>query len=389
VAKRRVMVLFGGRSAEHEISCISARSVIDALDPDRHEVIAVGITREGRWHVLPSPPALPAETGRMPEVTDDSGASADLVEGLGRSRELVIADGRRAEIDVVFPVLHGPYGEDGATQGLLELAGVPFVGAGVLGSAIGMDKAVQKVLFAAAGLPVVPSEVVREPGWHEDPEAVRARVASLGYPVFAKPATLGSSVGITKVADPDDLDAAVDEAFRYARKAVVERGIEGAREIECAVLGNDDPVASVAGEIVPGGGHGFYDYAAKYLDEDGARLLIPADLPDEVHARIQRMAVMAFRAIECAGMARVDFFLRDGELWVNEINTIPGFTSISMYPKLWEASGLAYPDLVERLLELALERHERERAKSHEVGELIAAPGDEGTADATGGRPGR
>src|SRR5829696_2287838 len=227
MTRRRVVVLFGGRSAEHEISCISARSVIDALDPERHEVIAVGITRAGRWHVLPSAPALPSETGRMPEVTDGDGAPADLVEGLGRSRELVVADGSRTQIDVVFPVLHGPYGEDGATQGLLELAGVPFVGSGVLGSAIGMDKAVQKVLFRDAGLPIVAYEVVREPEWDEDPEGVAARVKALGYPVFSKPATLGSSVGISKVHHDDALAPALGEAFRFARKAVVEEAIEG------------------------------------------------------------------------------------------------------------------------------------------------------------------
>jgi len=360
MTKRRVVVLFGGRSAEHEISCISARSVIDALDPARNEVVAVGITREGRWHVLPGPPALPVETGRMPEVTEASGSPAGLVEGTGSARELVVADGTRTEVDVVFPVLHGPHGEDGATQGLLELAGVPFVGAGVLGSAIGMDKAVQKVLFAAAGLPVVAHEVVREPEWRDDAEGVAAKVAALGFPVFTKPATLGSSVGITKVHDATELDPAMAEAFRYARKAVIERGLVGVREIECAVLGNDDPVAAVPGEIVPQG-HEFYDYDAKYLDEDGARLLIPAPLEPFFAERVQRMAIEAFRAAEGAGMARVDFFLLGDELWLNEINTIPGFTSISMYPKLWEASGLPYGQLVERLLDLAVERHEAER----------------------------
>jgi D-alanine-D-alanine ligase len=244
------------------------------------------------------------------------------------------------------------------------------VGAGVLGSALGMDKAIQKVLFAAAGLSVVPYEVVREPAWEEDPEGVSARIASLGFPVFTKPASLGSSVGIVKVNGAEELAAGLDEAFRFERKAVVEKGLEGIREIECAVLGNDDPVASVAGEIVPTG-HEFYDYEAKYLDEDGAQLLIPADLKPDVMEQVQRMAVAAFRAIECAGMARVDFFLRgDDELWVNEINTIPGFTHISMYPKLWEASGLSYPGLVERLLDLAVERHEAGSTKSTGVREL-------------------
>ena len=364
----RVVVLFGGRSAEHEISCISARSVMDALDPERFDVIPVGITREGHWHRMAGPPALPAETGRMPEVTEGSGMTVELAtERAGR--EIVGADGSRAPIDVVLPVLHGPMGEDGAVQGMLELADTPYVGAGVLGSAVGMDKAVQKVLFAAAGLPVVPYETVREPEWLEDAEGVAARVAALGYPVFTKPATLGSSVGISKAHEPAALDACMDEAFRYARKAVVERGIESVREIECAVLGNDDPVASVCGEIVPKG-HEFYDYASKYLDADGAQLVIPADLSADTAQTIQRMAITAFEAIECWGMARVDFFVRDDEVWINEINTIPGFTSISMYPKLWEASGLAYDDLVERLIDLAIERHAAERAKGTIAREL-------------------
>jgi D-alanine-D-alanine ligase len=373
--KIRIAVLFGGRSAEHEISCISARSVIDALDPDRHEIVPIGITREGRWHLLPGPPALPSETGTMPEVTDASGPIAELVEGNGASRELVSGDGRRTQVDVVFPVLHGPFGEDGATQGLLELAGVPFVGAGVLGSAVGMDKAVQKVLFHQAGLAVVPHVTVREPEWREDPEGVFGRVEGLGFPVFAKPAALGSSVGITKVRDASGLKAGLTEAFRYGRKALVEAAVAPIREIECAVLGNDDPVASVCGEIVPEG-HDFYDYAAKYLDEHGAQLIIPARIEPDIQEHIQRMAVTAFRAIECWGMARVDFFLGamdfrgEEDVWINEINTIPGFTPISMYPRLWDASGLAYPKLVERLLELAVERHSAERRAATDVPEL-------------------
>jgi D-alanine-D-alanine ligase len=373
VTRRRVAVLFGGRSAEHEISCISARSVIDALDPERSEVIPIGITREGRWHLLPGPLPLPEESGRMPEVTDAAGSAVELA-AEGGARELVAADGRREPIDVVFPVLHGPMGEDGAVQGLLELAGVPYVGAGVLASAVGMDKDVQKALFARAGLPVLPYEVVREAEWGEDEEGVRARAQALGYPLFSKPASLGSSVGVVRVADPGQLDAALAEAFGYGRKAVLERAARSARELECAVLGNDDPVASVVGEIVPTG-HEFYDYAAKYLDEHGAELRIPADLDPGSAARIQRLAVAAFRSVDCAGMSRVDFFLErvDGEadaLWLNEINTIPGFTSISMYPKLWEASGLPYAELIERLLDLATERHEAERGRSTAAREL-------------------
>jgi D-alanine-D-alanine ligase len=367
---RRVAVLFGGRSAEHEISCLSARSVIDALDPERTEVVPIGISRDGRWHRLSGPPALPTETGKMPEVTEGSGTEVELAAEAG-SRELVGADGSREPIDIVFPVLHGPSGEDGTIQGLFELAGVPYVGAGVLGSAIGMDKDVQKRLFLQAGIPVGPFETVHEKEWGDDPESVEASAEALGFPMFTKPTSLGSSVGVSKVSSGEELAAGLDEAFRYARYALLEKAAEGAREIECAVLGNDEPVASVAGEIVPEG-HDFYDYEAKYLDEDGAQLLIPADLKPEVLEEVQRLAVTAFRTIRCAGMARVDFFLLgEDELWVNEVNTIPGFTSISMYPKLWESSGLPYADLVERLLDLAVERHTADR-KSTGVRELGA-----------------
>ncbi|HWC72148.1 MAG TPA: D-alanine--D-alanine ligase family protein [Actinomycetota bacterium] len=368
--RRRIAVIFGGRSAEHEISCISARSVIDALDPARFDVVPVGITKDGTWHLMSGPPALPSETGRMPQVTPGAGAGARVaLAGEGAARELVAVDGSRAPIDVVLPVLHGPMGEDGAVQGMFELADVPYVGAGVLGSAIGMDKAIQKVLFAAAGLPVGPWQPVREPEWREDPEGVSARIAALGFPVFVKPATLGSSVGISKVHEPGEVDRAMDEAFRFARKVVVEHGFEGVREIECAVLGNDDPVASVCGEVVPTG-HEFYDYASKYLDERGARLDVPAGIDADVQARVQRMSVAAFQAIECWGMARVDFFLRGEEVFVNEINTIPGFTEISMYPKLWQASGLTYGELIERLIDLATERRDAEREKLTVVPEL-------------------
>jgi D-alanine-D-alanine ligase len=295
-------------------------------------------------------------------VDESSGAEVALDQEPG-ARSLVAEDGSRTEIDVVFPVMHGPFGEDGSIQGFLELAGVPYVGAGILGSAVGMDKAVQKVLFAAAGIPVVPFEVVHEREWEEDAEALEARAAYLGYPLFAKPGALGSSVGISKVHGTPELRHALEEAFRYGRKALLERAVEGAREIECAVLGNDDPVASVAGEIVPVG-HEFYSYEAKYLDEEGSRLLIPAPIAAATMEEVRRLAVAAFRAIDCAGMARVDFFLTsDGALLVNEVNTIPGFTQISMYPKLWEASGLPYPELIDRLIELAIERHALERKR--------------------------
>ncbi len=364
--KRRIAILFGGRSAEHEISCISARSVMDALEAGRYEAIPIGITKEGSWHLLPGgPPALSSGTGAgLPEVSASSGREVALDQEPGASA-VVADDGSRMEIDVVFPVLHGPYGEDGAVQGMLDLTGIPYIGAGVLASAVGMDKAIQKVLFAAAVLPVVPHEVVHERDWEEDADGVEARAEHLGYPLFAKPATLGSSVGITKVHEPGELRAGVEEAFRYARKALLERSIEGAREIECGVLGNDEPAASVAGEVIPS--REFYDYRAKYLDE-GSRLIIPAELSPETLEEIQRIAVAAFRTIDGAGMARVDFFLRgEDELFLNEINTIPGFTPISMYPMLWEASGLPYPELIDRLVELAFERNALERKKGTSV----------------------
>ncbi|MEW6059358.1 MAG: D-alanine--D-alanine ligase family protein [Actinomycetota bacterium] len=362
--RRRVVILFGGRSAEHEVSCVSARSVMNALDPQRYEVIPIGVTKEGRWQLMPEgPPALPAgSVSALPQVSGESGSEIALDQDPG-ARAVVSEDGTRTQIDVVFPVMHGPFGEDGSIQGFLEMAGVPYVGAGVLGSAVGMDKAVQKVLFRAAGIPVVEFEVIHEREWEEDPDEVEARAEHLGYPLFAKPATLGSSVGVTKVHEPGELRPALEEAFRYGRKALLEPSVEGAREIEVSVLGNDEPVASTAGEIVPTG-HEFYDYEAKYLDEHGAELLIPARISAETTETVQRLAVAAFRAIDCAGMARVDFFLRPmGEALVNEVNTIPGFTQISMYPKLWEASGLPYPELVDRLVELAIERHELERKK--------------------------
>ena len=307
----------------------------------------------------------------MPEVTAGRRAGVALA-GEGASRELVAADGSRAPIDVVLPVLHGPMGEDGAVQGMFELADVPYVGAGVLGSAIGMDKAIQKVLFAAAGLPVGPWEAVREPEWLEDPEGVSARDrgARLSGVREARDARLLGR----HLQGARRRRARRGDGRRVPLRAQGGRGARrsrGLREIECAVLGNDDPVASVCGEIVPTG-HEFYDYDSKYLDEHGARLEIPADLDADVQARVQRMAIAAFQAIECWGMARVDFFLRGDELFVNEINTIPGFTSISMYPKLWEASGLAYDDLIERLIDLAVERHDAERSKRTTAPELEA-----------------
>jgi D-alanine-D-alanine ligase len=358
----RVLLVFGGRSEEHEVSVVSAAAVARSLDPDRYEVVSVGIDKEGRWHRLPGPPALEAGApGELPSVGSQSGSEIALSREPG-ARELVSDSGERQAVDVVLPILHGPFGEDGTIQGLFELAGIPYVGAGVLASAVGMDKAVQKVLFRAAGLAVVRHEVVLDHEWEEDPDAITARAEALDTPVFVKPAALGSSVGITKVKSLADLPEAMDEAFRRGRKALIEESAEGAREVEVGVLGNDDPVASLPAEIIPKAE--FYDYRAKYLD-DATELRVPADLPAEIVDELQRMAVAAFRAIDCAGMARVDFFYREpGELIVNEINTIPGFTEVSMYPRMWEASGVPYAELLDRLIALALERHEKESART-------------------------
>lgn len=353
--KKRVALLFGGRSAEHEVSCLSAAAVYEALG-DGYDVVSVGIDKRGVWHLLPAPPAVPSGGKELPSVAADAGPEVALSLD-PRSQGLIGERGTRQRVDVAFPVLHGTHGEDGTIQGLFELAGIPYVGAGVLASAVGMDKAMQKALFVFDGLPVLRHTVVLWPGWREDPEAVLVEIESFGYPVFVKPANLGSSVGISKVKAPGDLGPALDEAFNHGPKALVEEAAEGAREIEVGVLGNDDPVASVPGEIIPTGE--FYDYRSKYLGE-GSRLVIPAPLTTDVTERVQQFAIAAFRSIDCAGMARVDFFYREpNEVIVNEINTIPGFTKVSMYPMLWEASGVSNSALVHRLVQLALGRHGR------------------------------
>jgi D-alanine-D-alanine ligase len=379
----RVGVVFGGRSAEHEVSIASARTVLAALDPDRYEAVPIGIDREGRWHLgdarrlLEGGPDLPRGRGSTPPalspaVAGDPGgavgaADAASVAGApevalvprGRSNALVDLEAHRdlGTLDVVFPVLHGPYGEDGSVQGLCRLAGIPCVGAGVLGSAVGMDKDVMKRLLRDAGIPTARFVAVERSGPRPSVEEV---AAALGPTVFVKPANLGSSVGVSKARDAAGLEAALGLAFRYDTKAVIEECIVG-RELECSVLGNDDPAASVPGEVLPA--HEFYDYEAKYLDEHGAALEIPARLDPATVGRVRDLAVRAFRVLCASGMARVDLFLEPGgRLVVNEINTIPGFTRISMYPKLWEASGMPYRELVDRLIALALERHETERS---------------------------
>lgn len=349
--------MFGGRSGEHEISLRSARSIVDAIDRSRYDTTLIGIDRAGRWLVLDEPDFRRLTDATLPAV-DGTGTEVLLPPTPG-THDLIVPGEPRVSLgrlDVVFPVLHGTYGEDGTVQGLLELADLPYVGSGVLGSAVGMDKDVQKRLLQAAGVPVVPFHTVTRRQWDTDQRAVTAAAAALGLPLFVKPANLGSSVGITKVKTLEALPAGVATALDYDNKIIIEHGVN-AREIECAVLGNDEPEASVPGEICP---HTeFYSYEAKYVDQSGATLRIPAPLTAAETAAVRRLAVQVFRVLDCAGMARVDFFLdRDSDtLYVNELNTIPGFTTISMYPKLWEASGIPYTELIHRLIELALERH--------------------------------
>ncbi len=365
--KLRIGVIYGGRSGEHEVSLASAAAVFQNLDPGRYEPVAIRIEKDGRW-------TLPSEPPRLASAAHAIEAAKTAASGGGLEAHLIAHPGgdtlitveRQPDrssvvsglaLDVVFPVLHGPYGEDGTVQGLLELANVPYVGAGVLASSVGMDKAVMKLVFAACGLPIVDYETVLKRDWRREPPSVLHRVASrLGFPVFVKPANLGSSVGISKARHATELRAAIDLAAQFDRKIVIEAAVPEAREIECAVLGNDSPDASVAGEIVSS--REFYDYEAKYLDQ-GSKLLIPAPITEAQMEEVRSQAVAAFKALDCAGMARVDFLLAgdSGLLYVNELNTIPGFTTISMYAKLWAASGVTYPELLDRLVALALERH--------------------------------
>jgi D-alanine-D-alanine ligase len=360
--RRRVLVLFGGQSGEHDVSLRSAQTVMRALDPDRYEIVPVGITRDGRWLTGGDPMA--ALTAESPLFALGGGATAGT-NGSAPPQANVAAAALPAvmsgQIDVVFPVLHGPMGEDGTIQGMLELSGIPYVGSGVLGSAVAMDKAIAKTILAQAGIRQVPWLTVLRRDWERDPDVVADRIADeLGFPCFTKPANMGSSVGIAKAHNADELANSIAIAARYDRRIVVEKGID-ARELEISVLGNDEPIASVAGEIVPS--REFYDYEAKYID-DGSELIIPAEIDRETLAEVQRIAVQAFRALDLAGLARVDFFLERSTnlLYLNEVNTIPGFTSISMYPMLWEASGVPLPELVDRLVALALERNGERRA---------------------------
>jgi len=356
MTKKRVLILFGGRSAEHEVSVISARSVYHALDCDRYVPVLVGIDGDGHWLF-----GGRDETILLTERV--TGTQSSLVRLGNRPGELVAHGGaafESGEFDVVFPLLHGPYGEDGTVQGLLELAGVPYVGAGVGASAVGMDKELARAIFSTAGLPQTRFVVIRRSRWRENPSLVVQEVErAFDYPLFIKPVNLGSSVGISKAHDRDQMIQGIDSAGVYATKILIEVSVEQAREIECAVLGEDDPEVSGVGEIIPGAE--FYDYRTKYID-DGATLIIPANLSRGTVKQIQEMSICAFHAIDCCGLARVDFLIgKDGEIFLNEINTMPGFTPISMYPKLWAAAGLNYPDLLDKLIQIALSRHSRRR----------------------------
>src|ERR1700678_1687693 len=392
--KLRVGILFGGRSGEHEVSLLSAASVLKAIDKDKYDVVPIGITQDGRW--LTATDAENLLQGKLiPEARNLRAGDPETTQAaavLARGEAVVVppepvrregglvpfqtdaaltrrASDRAINVDVIFPVLHGTFGEDGTIQGLLELADIAYVGAGVLGSAAGMDKDIMKSLFSAAGLPIVKHVTILRRAWEKEPKKVQKSVESkLKYPVFVKPANLGSSVGISKAHDRKELGPAIEEAAKFDRKIVIEQGVGGkknkAREIECSVLGNDEPEASLPGEIVPS--TEFYDYNAKYLDE-GSQLIIPAKLSKSETKEVQRLAIGAFKAVERSGLARGDFLMepKSRKIYLNEINTMPGFTAISMYPKLWAAPGVSYSDLIGRLIQLGLERHQEKKKNQY------------------------
>src|SRR5437773_11222208 len=405
--KIRVGILFGGRSGEHEVSLLSAASVFSAIDKNKYEVVPIGITKEGRWLTAADAERLlqgkgSAESGSQTHLSQSHLSQAHLRAGdpeatpgaavLARGEAVMVppepqrqpgsltpfqseaslarrVSDRAINVDIIFPVLHGTFGEDGTIQGLLELADIPYVGAGVLGSAAGMDKDIMKSLFRAAGLPIVKHVTFLRGAWEDEPKKVHKFVEkNLKYPVFVKPANLGSSVGISKAHNREELGPAIEEAAKFDRKIVIEESVGGkkhkAREIECSVLGNDKPQASVPGEIVPC--KEFYDYNAKYLEE-GSTLVIPAKLTRSEAKKVQELAIRAFQAVDCSGLARVDFLMdaKTRKIYLNEINTMPGFTSISMYPKLWAASGVSYPELIGRLIQLGLERHQDKKKNQY------------------------
>jgi D-alanine-D-alanine ligase len=352
----RVGILFGGKSAEHEVSLQSAMNVFDALDRGKYEPVLIGIDKTGHWLFNDQTRFLLNASDPRRIALNTVSASVALIPESGGVLSNLTEGGEGPALDVIFPILHGPFGEDGTVQGLLKLADIPFVGAGVLGSATGMDKDVMKRLLRDAGIPI--GKFMTLKSGRALPSFTELR-ADLGLPLFVKPANMGSSVGISKVHNEDELDAALREAFAYDRKVIIEEFIPG-RELECSVLGNENPIASVPGEVTSS--HEFYSYDAKYLDENGAVLTIPAKIPGDKVKEIQTLAVKTFQALECEGLSRVDFFMKsDGTILVNEINTMPGFTRISMYPKLWEASGIPYPALIDRLIDLALDRYRQEK----------------------------
>lgn len=355
--KIRIGIICGGRSAEHEVSLVSARSILEHINRDKYEVVLIGIDRSGSWSTLTEQQLLDGLAMKASLTAGPSSEQLVLRPGLKGSELINLARQQPLQsLDVIFPVLHGTYGEDGTVQGLLKLVNIPFVGASVLGSAIGMDKDVAKRLLVQAGMPVARFLTIHQ--GEQTSYTYDQIIAELGSPFFVKPANLGSSVGINRVTDQNHFKNALEQAFSFDRKIIIEEAING-REIECSVLGNENPIASLPGEIVPH--HEFYSYAAKYLDENGAQLIIPADLPANIIKQVQIMAVKAFAILCCEGMARVDFFLKNDEtLLINEINTIPGFTSISMYPKLWEVSGIPFAELLDRLISLALQRFQAE-----------------------------
>ncbi|GAC1500578.1 MAG: D-alanine--D-alanine ligase [Ktedonobacteraceae bacterium] len=375
--KLRVGLVFGGRSGEHEVSLASARAVMEQLDPATYDVVPIGITRAGTWLLGTSPDRLLASGQSMAlEGQEDAGGATNIQQPtsvtftsdptVGRLIPLQsdVPLGDRGAIDIIFPVLHGTYGEDGTLQGMLEMANIPYVGCGVLGSALGMDKEKMKMVFASAGLPNVNYIVFRRSNWERDPRTVLDKIEQqIGYPNFVKPVNLGSSVGVNKAHNREELSHALNVAAEYDHKIIIEQGID-CRECECAVLGNDEPIASVVGEVVAS--NEFYDYNAKYIDNK-SRVIIPAELPSQMAQEIRRYAVEAFLALDLSGLARVDFFIEKetGKVYINEVNTLPGFTQISMYPKLWEASGVPYAELLDRLIALGLERHaDRQRNRT-------------------------
>jgi D-alanine-D-alanine ligase len=368
--KIRVGLIFGGRSAEHEVSLNSAKSVAAALDPEKYDITLIGITLEGNWlylgergtnEVNPAQLMAEATTGALPVtiVGDPTVNGLATIEQTAKGLVVSSRMGLSGGLDVVIPVLHGPYGEDGTLQGLLEMANVPYVGPGVLASAVGMDKVAQRELFRSAGIAVIDYVAFKRRDW-DNPEKKASILAELeekiGYPCFVKPVNMGSSVGIGRATDKSELTNAIGNASRYDRKIMVEKGVRP-RELEVAVLGNDEPIASVVGELAHSAE--FYDYKAKYIDSQGMQFFIPAQISEELSERIRTLAIKAYLTLDCAGMTRVDFFQDkdSGQLFLNEVNTIPGFTSLSMYPMMWQASGLSYPQLVDRLVELAIERH--------------------------------